>query len=196
MRCYHLQNTYLSGIHAGIQSAHCQHELALKYINSGPANPMKKAYIEWAKNHKTIIVLNGGMAGDLLRYQELLERSDNPYPWASFCESEYALGGIITNVGVVLPAKIYKLKEHVMKFLALEARDESTTLINFDEISWPASDGSDAKMYGSVSRNTEDKVMISLMSLESPEKGVQDIRYHYSDFEIELIKVLAGLRLM
>jgi hypothetical protein len=55
-----------------------------------------------------MILLNGGMASDLLSLEVILNSSANPYPWAAFREEEAALNNSITSVGVVLPSKIYE----------------------------------------------------------------------------------------
>lgn len=109
LRAYFFQNMYLQGIHAGIQSQHTTAEMFIKYLE--PCNPYTCAkydtLYDWAKLNKTTIVLNGGMQGDLEEVVKVLEDPDNEYPWAFFKESDYALGGALTNVGVILPEKIY-----------------------------------------------------------------------------------------
>lgn len=35
------------------------------------------------------------------------------YDWSYFCEDEYSLGGILTNVAIVLPEKIYDAAEKI-----------------------------------------------------------------------------------
>lgn len=108
MRCYHFNNFYLSGIHAGIQSAHSQTELAIKYgFNKKQGDPKSEAYEDWAVNHKTMVVLNGGMQQSLAELLTFLDNPDNPYPWAYFCESEEALNNALTNIALVLPYHMY-----------------------------------------------------------------------------------------
>ena len=120
MRCYHLNNFYLHEKHCGIQSAHSQHELMLKYTD--PSNPTIKSpfcqpqlegYLEWARNHKTIIVLNGGMQSHLQEWVEFLTPLSHSYAWAKFNESEEALNGALTNVAVVLPERIYTFARQI-----------------------------------------------------------------------------------
>lgn len=105
MRAYHICNMYLSGIHAGIQSAHCQHELAVKMVDPGTPINRFNMYLDWAKNHKTIILLNGGYQSNLEEFIEAVTLTD--YPWAEFRESNDALNGALTNVCVVLPEAMY-----------------------------------------------------------------------------------------
>lgn len=124
MRCYTFGNYYMSSIQQGIQAAHCVAELFIKYkeidlydycLSTGQNPPSllvcvaEKAdmLFDWAKNHKTMICLNGGALGDLKDIGELMKDSENKYPWSTFYEDEYSLGGILTNVAIVLPEKIY-----------------------------------------------------------------------------------------
>lgn len=104
MRCYHFCHYYLSGIQAGIQSAHAQMELFVKY--QVPSPPKKQLY-HWASKHKTMICLNGGNSAQLDDTIDLLKNPNNPYAWSVFAEDEQSLKSIITNVAIVLPEYIY-----------------------------------------------------------------------------------------
>ena len=108
MRCYHLNNMYMSSIQQGIQSAHAQMELFVKYQT--PTNQKSMLY-DWATNHKTMIVLNGGFLSDMVSAYQFFDSGKNPYPYVKFHESDEALGGILTNIAIVLPEKSYKLSE-------------------------------------------------------------------------------------
>ena len=113
MRCYHFGNYYLSSIQQGIQAAHAQMELFVKYkenIVPNYTSVQQEFLFDWAKNHKTMVCLNGGNNKDLLEIKELLTfNNDNcTYPWSYFCEDEDSLGAVITNVSIVLPEKIYE----------------------------------------------------------------------------------------
>lgn len=127
MRCYHLNNFYMGGIHAGIQSAHAQHELAMKYLGEYIAKsphfePAKKAYIDWATNYKTIIVLNAGMQSDLKEWVALMQsNSMHDFAWAPFYESDEAINGALTNMALVLPERIYGYAREVSKARAMES---------------------------------------------------------------------------
>lgn len=105
MRCYHLCNMYLSSIQQGIQSAHAQMELFNKYVCSD--DPQEDMLFDWSSNYKTMIVLNGGYLSTMENALEFFNQYDNPYPFAPFYESKEALGGILTNIAIVLPEKIY-----------------------------------------------------------------------------------------
>lgn len=111
LRAYFFNNMYLQGIHSGVQSQHCTAEMFLKYLVETPSRTLlaqEDLLIEWANNHKTTIVLNGGMSGHLDELVTLLSSEHNPYPWAFFKESEFALEGALTNVGIILPDIIFK----------------------------------------------------------------------------------------
>lgn len=118
LRAYFFQNMYLQGIQAGIQTQHTTTEMFVKYSIKGGSRYTKQESLldDWVCEHKTTIVLNGGMSGDLLELERLLSSEANPYPWSSFRESEYALNGSLTNVGIILPEKVYsysKLSEEL-----------------------------------------------------------------------------------
>ena len=104
MRAYFFGNMYLSSIQQGIQAQHCTAELFLKYLpHTDAAGPL----YNWAKNHKTSILLNGGNCYELSEIFEMLDHSDNPYPWAMFQESTEALSRALTCVGIILPNEVY-----------------------------------------------------------------------------------------
>jgi hypothetical protein len=118
MRCYHFCNFYLSSIQQGIQSSHAQMELFNKYVPNVSNNDMVNSetfdiLFDWSLNYKTMIVLNGGDSKSLGDICYFLNTSNNPYPWSYFQESNEALGGIITNIAVVLPEKIYETASEI-----------------------------------------------------------------------------------
>lgn len=110
MRCYHFGNFYLSSIQQGIQAAHAQMELFVKYSDNlvpGYTSIQKQNLFDWAKNHKTMVCLNGWALKDLKNIEVLMKDSENKYPWSAFYEDEYSLGAILTNITIVLPEEIY-----------------------------------------------------------------------------------------
>lgn len=119
MRCYHFCNMYLGGLQAGLQSAHTQHELALKYLAGDRTGTAACGYLEWAQLHKTVILLNGGMAKQLLELEAFLTENDHGYAWASFREEQDAINGAITNVGIVLPERMYAISRPLMRAIEL-----------------------------------------------------------------------------
>lgn len=115
MRAYFFGNMYLSSIQQGIQAAHAVHEMFIRYPEShcviNRANgtpPFDGDFLwDWAVDHKTMILLNGGYAETIQELVDFFKKSDNPYPWADFHEEEASLNGALTTVGIVLPEKIY-----------------------------------------------------------------------------------------
>jgi hypothetical protein len=103
MRLYTFTNPYLSSISHGIQTAHVVAELFAK-------THLYQTQLElynWARHHKTIIVLNGGINQQLRELWDMMELCDHSYPYAKFNEDDASLGGVLTCVGIVLPASIY-----------------------------------------------------------------------------------------
>jgi len=92
---------YLSSIQQGIQAAHVIGNMSAKYRNAD------SDYTKWANDHKTIILLNGGMSCNLHSIVEHFMEDDNPYDWSCFTESQEALDGTITSVGIILPDDAY-----------------------------------------------------------------------------------------
>lgn len=115
MRLYSFGNMYLQGIQAGIQCQHCTVELFNKYQHR--SSGARGHLFDWAENHKTTILLNGGVSQDLEGHLEFLQRQEHIYPVAYFCESEEALDGALTNVSIILPEKIYMYHKWVEEYL-------------------------------------------------------------------------------
>ena len=111
MRLYTFTNYYLSSIQVGIQTAHVVAELFNTYPNN--ADDLFSPYhtvSEWAKNHKTIVCLNGGNNAMIEEVWSTLRRMNNTlsYPIAFFKEDAQSLGGIMTCVGVIVPSEVYE----------------------------------------------------------------------------------------
>lgn len=96
----------MSSIQQGIQASHAQMEMFIKYQCS--EGLLEEQLQEWATHHKTMICLNGGMNSDLFDIKTLMEHKDNTFPWSFFEESEAAMGGMLTNIAIVLPERIYE----------------------------------------------------------------------------------------
>lgn len=111
MRAYFFGNTYMSSIQQGIQSAHTVVEMFNKYTPSFNGDPCYAFNLldNWAREHKTMILLNGGYSSSIRELAKFFDSSDNPYPWATFCEGEDALDGALTCAGIILPERIYEL---------------------------------------------------------------------------------------
>lgn len=119
MRFYAIINMYLAGIHAGIQGGHVVHRTLLKYddvrlggtmndegTKRGDAAAMLK---DWQRNHETMIVCNGGYASNMEAGLAIFKKhADNlGLAWGTFHESQEALYGIMTGIGIVLPPSLY-----------------------------------------------------------------------------------------
>lgn len=110
MRFYGFGNYYLSSLQQGLQAGHAAVELHVKYnILDGhyDADFQKNMFNNWAMNHKTMVLLNGGNSADLQELFEFLSNDENPYPYVKFHEDEVSLNGALTYVGLILPPKIY-----------------------------------------------------------------------------------------
>lgn len=114
LRFYTFVNFYLSSIQQGVQSFHVLHEMFNKYPFENAIvwdEPNGKPLHDWAKNYKTIVVLNGGANIDIeekfLLLQHLAPYLNFPMPFTKFSEDEKSLGGVMTACGCVLPEEIY-----------------------------------------------------------------------------------------
>lgn len=124
-RAYFFGNMYLSQIQQGIQAGHVISELFTKYYSEYSCDEEVLLY-EWANDHKTMILLNGGHGSNLHDLIDFFEQDDNPYPFSFFKESEGALDNALTCVGIILPEKIYEGAAVLRKRFSVE---ESATFI-------------------------------------------------------------------
>lgn len=104
MRAYFFGNLYLSSIQQGIQAAHAVVDMFVKYKSPCVQYDI---LLEWAANHKTMILLNGGYTQEIHNLITFFSEKDNPLPWAPFHESREALDGALTTVGIILPEEFY-----------------------------------------------------------------------------------------
>lgn len=104
-RLYSIVNQYISGTHAGIQTAHAMHEMFIKHPPQGSRNADELVW-QWAVSDKTIIVLDGGYQSNLERIFELMQGCRS-LPSAKFHEEQAALNGALTAVCIVLPEYMY-----------------------------------------------------------------------------------------
>jgi hypothetical protein len=111
MRIYHVGNMYMSSIQQGIQAAHAQMEMFVKYIPRDFKAEVEykkiSQLVDWSNNHKTMICLNGGYDSELRKFKDILDVEHNPFPWSCFYESKEAMNGMLTNVAIVIPERIY-----------------------------------------------------------------------------------------
>lgn len=113
MRAYFFVNMYLSQLQCGLQTAHCLAEMFTKYVplfNKTNELVWQQNTIlhHWATDHKTIIILNAGYSQELRSLIRFFETFENPLPWAYFSESDDALDGALTCVGIILPEEFYE----------------------------------------------------------------------------------------
>ena len=113
MRFYSITNMYLSDIQKGIQTAHAVAECSLTE---------NELYKEWAEKGKTIIVLNGGYVSNMKRIGEVIQNSS--LDGVIFNESEEALDGALTVLGLVVPERFYMLGEYSRQGIVDSVQDE------------------------------------------------------------------------
>lgn len=126
MRLYSVTNMYTDGIHAGIQTQHSTAELFAKYREDSVQN---NTIFEWVNNHKTTIVLNGGMHPDLVAVLELLEEwekhdKEEVIPFAPFYEP--GVNNALTSISIVM-------REDAIEFMNLIRKTRPETP-EFDEL--------------------------------------------------------------
>ena len=129
--------------------------------------------------HETMILLNGGMQKDLQALVDLLTQADdddlNDFPWADFREAEEALNGALTNVSIVLPERIFKYSFDVKSAIyAMGEETQSFQLPNGKSFQWRGD--------------------TLIMTVPQSEGG--DLVLEYNRFEIRLMEIMAGLKLM
>lgn len=116
MRYYGFGNYYLSSLQQGLQAHHVCVEMFNRFNDKGECDPgdigQQWYHLdEWAKNHKTIVLLNGGNSADLKELHDFMVAGHtnvfNNFPYACFHEDEQSLCGALTSVGIVLPPHIY-----------------------------------------------------------------------------------------
>jgi len=113
MKLYIFTLDHLSTVQKGIQAAHAVAEL----MNDDLHPKWDEIVLDWATNHKTIIMLQGG------NYTRLAELHDNAlaaeqtvFPAAAFREDIDTLGGLLTTVAVLCP---FDLPIDISKFAAM-----------------------------------------------------------------------------
>lgn len=115
MRFYGFGNYYLSSLQQGLQAAHSVAELFIKY----KTDSIQKAVLyNWANEHKTMVLLNGGNSADLLSLKshfEYLHTLGMDLPFSYFKEDEQSLNNAVTYVGIVVPNKHYEIASEARK---------------------------------------------------------------------------------
>lgn len=101
-RLYSVTNMYTIGIHAGIQTQHSTVELFTKYRSVKTESQLETIY-HWAENHKTTVVVNGGMHEHLVNLLSELENTSLIY--APFFEP--GLNNACTSISLILSSTEY-----------------------------------------------------------------------------------------
>jgi hypothetical protein len=85
------------------------HEVFVEYQLLPDQSIAKRILWDWARNHKTMVVLNGGNTKDLRElYLQIRYLGDNlNLPYSAFNEDEASLNSALTCVGIVVPENIY-----------------------------------------------------------------------------------------
>jgi len=126
-RCYHFCHRMLSPMQTGIQSAHAQMELFVKYRKQRISQ--KRDLYKWATDDKTMICLNGGGSNELRDIFTMFDRPDNSLAWSAFHEDEDSLDGVMTNIAIIVPYEIYNASEEMRN-----TPDFSSTLLYFPKM--------------------------------------------------------------
>lgn len=84
----------------GIQAAHVVAEL----LTDDKHPEFDEVVDEWARKHKTVVMLEGGNYGDIRVLREFAEKSE--FPSAEFHEDVMTMGGLTTAVCVLAPSDI------------------------------------------------------------------------------------------
>lgn len=111
LRLYSFVNFYLSDMQKGIQTGHAAVDLVREYVPDEPETVSQNhlnMVADWADNHKTFIVLNGGNNAGLKAAVGII--NDIDLPWTCFYEDQDSLGGILTCIAVVVPENYFNAK--------------------------------------------------------------------------------------
>jgi hypothetical protein len=107
-RMYSMVLRQLNPMQKGIQSLHAVVEYG-EMVKSGNIDAtVKKAYNKWAKEDKTMIVLDGGVSDDLIEATWFL--SDNNIPFTVFHEPD--LYGVITSICFLADERVWDTKNY------------------------------------------------------------------------------------
>jgi len=114
LRFYNIVLCQLQGGFGGAQATHGMSELAVKYCF--PRLTLKSEFlIDYMENHKTSVLLSGGIYANMLEMREFLDNESNPFPWSEFHESQEFLGGLMTNLAIILPESVFNFVQNERK---------------------------------------------------------------------------------
>lgn len=113
LRMYFFVMYNLSGIQKGIQAGHAAVEYSLKYGKT-------KHYKDFATNHKTFILLDGGGSEDMK--SRMIELEYFKVDHAPFYEPD--LNNSLSAIAFIVPENIYGMKIETMGDLLFVTRNE------------------------------------------------------------------------
>jgi hypothetical protein len=79
------------------------------FVKYNSDTDQRRTLVDWARNHKTLICLNGGNAANIRDIHDKLQ-SLCPHlnlPYDMFCEDQQTLDGMMTCCGLVVPEHVY-----------------------------------------------------------------------------------------
>ena len=121
---FFLNHVYLSETQYGVQALHATSRMFLKYALYQPQVQEAKDILHtWAKDYETVVFLQGGYQKHLQEIFAFLDQNDHPYPYVSFCESEEALNGAMTCVGIIADERLLAGREEMRKVMKLPRTD-------------------------------------------------------------------------
>jgi len=145
LRAYFFGNMYLSSIQQGIQALHAVHNMFVKYPHESTsaeinAHGLVQAdYLwDWAKRHKTVILLNAGYAQEIANLMWFFNDDQNTYPWGVVREEEAALNQAYTSIGIVLPEKIFATAKFIREKVEFSGHDAVTEISSTGKLYIPA----------------------------------------------------------
>lgn len=115
-RAYFFGNLYLSSIQQGIQAAHVVTQMFSRYQEASEEHELLHA---WGRHGVTKVLLEGGPQANLEIIFQIMQHCASflRLPCGAFFESQAALNGALTSVGVVVPESVYALKVDVDDFM-------------------------------------------------------------------------------
>jgi len=130
MRFYAFGNYYLSSIQQGIQAAHCAVDMFIKYKPRKHCSELGQVE-DWAENHKTMVLLNGGNQRDLIELVDFFSCvPENSFAWGFFREDCQSLNEAFTCVGIILPERIYESASLLRNKVFIHKDDNGNTWVN------------------------------------------------------------------
>jgi hypothetical protein len=138
MKLICLTNMYISPIQHGIQSAHAMADMFVKYQHRVNSEAYSVLY-DWAKNHKTMIVLNAGPSSEMMKAVELCHNAESvktfnahsgpTLPWCEFHEPD--ADNLLSAVVYVEPDYHKIIKDSLKENPYFKAGHPVTELVKF-----------------------------------------------------------------